>query len=81
VKNLNNTPKFSLDKVFMNVNLDDITCVQKIEYPIQVAFRLNLIIEKDLNLNLNLVLGLHYNYTVAFTVTLEVSQHGMSVKK
>jgi hypothetical protein len=55
----------------MNVNLDDITCVQKIEYPIQVAFRLNLIIEKDLNLNF--VLGLHYNYTVAFTVTLEVS--------
>jgi hypothetical protein len=79
VKNLNNTPKFSLDKVFMNVNLDDITCVQKIEYPIQVAFRLNLIIVKDLNLNL--VLGLHYNYTVAFTVTLEVSQHGISVKK
>jgi hypothetical protein len=32
----------------MNVNLDEITCMQKkIEDPLHVAFGLNLIIEKD----------------------------------
>jgi hypothetical protein len=42
--------------IFMNMNLDGITCMQNFDDPIQLAFELNLIIEKDLNLNLNLVL-------------------------
>jgi hypothetical protein len=46
VKNLNNSRKFSLGVVFLNVNLDSITCIQKFEDPIHVTFRLNLIIEK-----------------------------------
>jgi hypothetical protein len=37
------------------MDLDSITCMRKIQYPIQVAIGLNLIIQMDLNLNL--VLG------------------------
>jgi hypothetical protein len=40
-----------------NKNLDDITCMQKFEYPLLVGFGLNLRIEKDLNLNMKFVLG------------------------
>jgi hypothetical protein len=32
--------------IFKNTNLDDITCMQKFEDPLQVAFGLNLRIEK-----------------------------------
>jgi hypothetical protein len=39
--------------IFMNVNLDDITCMQKFEDPIQVTFGFDLINKKDLNLNMN----------------------------
>jgi hypothetical protein len=38
-KNLDNSPKFLLDNVFMNVNLDGLTCMQKFEDIIQVANR------------------------------------------
>jgi hypothetical protein len=49
-KNLNNSSKFSLDIIFMNVNLDDITCMQKFEDPTQVTFGINLIIQMNLNM-------------------------------
>jgi hypothetical protein len=56
-KNLNNSQKFSLVMVLMNVNLDCINFMQKSEDPTQVAFDLDLIMKKNLNLNLNVVLG------------------------
>jgi hypothetical protein len=37
--------------MLVNVNLDDITCIMKFEYPIQVAFGHYVINKKDLNLN------------------------------
>jgi hypothetical protein len=49
-KNLNNSSKFSLDIIFMNVNLDDITYMQKFEDPTQVTFGINLIIQMNLNM-------------------------------
>jgi two-component SAPR family response regulator len=53
-ENLDNSPNFHPDLIFMDVNLDGITCMQKIEDPIQVTFELDLIIKKDLNLNMSL---------------------------
>jgi hypothetical protein len=44
--------------IFINMNLDGITSMQKFEDPIQVAFEHNLIIEKDSNLNIVLRLAL-----------------------
>jgi hypothetical protein len=38
--------------IFMNINLDGITCMQKFEDPLHMAFGLDLI-KKDLNLNMN----------------------------
>jgi hypothetical protein len=46
----------------MNVNLDDLTCMQKFEDPMQVAFGLDLMIKE--NLNMNFELSLHCSYTV-----------------
>jgi hypothetical protein len=37
--------------VFKNIILDGITCIKKIEHPLQVTNGLKLRIEKDLNLN------------------------------
>jgi hypothetical protein len=54
VKNLNNSPKFSLGIIFMNMNFDGITCIQKFEDPIQVVFGLNLIIENGFEFELEL---------------------------
>jgi hypothetical protein len=62
---MNNSPKFYLDMIFMNVNLDGITCIQKFEDTIQVAFGLDLIIKENLNLNINIKIGLHCMSTVA----------------
>jgi hypothetical protein len=47
----------------MMVNLDVITCMQKFEDPIQVAFELDLIIKKgfEFEYELELELGLHSN--------------------
>jgi hypothetical protein len=45
--------------IFMNMNLDSITCMQNFDNPLEVAIGLNLIIENDLNLNMKLVLGFH----------------------
>jgi hypothetical protein len=45
-KNLNNSPKLFLDMILLNVNLDGITYMRKLEDPIQVAYGLNLIIGK-----------------------------------
>jgi hypothetical protein len=53
-KNPDNSTKFYLPKVFMNVNLYGLTCMQKCEDTMQVAFGLGLIIKENLNLNLNL---------------------------
>jgi hypothetical protein len=50
-KNLNYSPKFYLAKVFMNVNLDDLTCMQEFEDIIQVANELDFTLKEDLNLN------------------------------
>jgi hypothetical protein len=43
--------------IFINMNLDGITCMQKFEDPIQVALGLDLIIKKNLNLNVNFEVG------------------------
>jgi hypothetical protein len=43
--------------IFMNMNLYDITCMQKFEDPIQVLFGFHLINKKDLNLNMKFELG------------------------
>jgi hypothetical protein len=51
MKNLNNSPKFYLARIFMNVNFDGLTCMQKIEDTKQVAVEFDLIIKGDLNLN------------------------------
>jgi hypothetical protein len=59
---LNNSQKISIEVIFMNVNLDDLTCMQKFEDPMQVAFGLDLMIKE--NLNMNFELGLHCSYTV-----------------
>jgi hypothetical protein len=49
---MNNSPKLYLGMIFKNINSDDITCVKKIEDPLQVAIGLKLRIEKGLDLNL-----------------------------
>jgi hypothetical protein len=54
---MNNSLKFSLVMIFMNMNLDVITCMQKFEDPIQLAFGLDLIIKKNFNLNMNFEIG------------------------
>jgi hypothetical protein len=54
---MNNSPKLYLDIIFMNMNLDGITCMQSFEDPTQVASRLHLINKKDLNLNMNFELS------------------------
>jgi hypothetical protein len=56
-KNQNNSPKFSIYMIFMNMNLYDITCMQKFEDHIQVLFEFHLINKKDLNLNMKFELG------------------------
>jgi hypothetical protein len=43
--------------IFVNVNLDGITCTQEFKDPIQAAFGLDLIINKNLNLKMNFELG------------------------
>jgi hypothetical protein len=49
---LDNSPKFELNIIFMNVNLDYLTCMQEFEVTTQVAIDLIWIIFKlDLNLN------------------------------
>jgi hypothetical protein len=50
--------------IFMNVNLDGLTCMQKFDDTLQVAFGLDLIIKEDLNLNTNFKPGLHCSYTL-----------------
>jgi hypothetical protein len=57
-KNLNNSPKFSLGMIFMNMNLDGITCMQNFEDPIEVAFGLDLITKKNLNIKFELMFAL-----------------------
>jgi hypothetical protein len=54
---MNNSLKFSLVMIFMNMNLGVITCMQKFEDPIQLAFGLDLIIKKNFNLNMNFEIG------------------------
>jgi hypothetical protein len=64
-KNLNNSPKFYLDMIFMNVNLGGCTCMQKFEDTVQVAFEFDVIIKEYLNLSMNFERGLDFSYTVA----------------
>jgi hypothetical protein len=61
---LDNSPKFYVDMILMNVNLDDLNCMQKFEDTIQVKFGLDLIIKENLNLNINFEPGLQCTYTV-----------------
>jgi hypothetical protein len=61
---MDNSPKFYLDMIFMNVNLDVLTSMQKIEDTLKVPFGFDLIIKEDLNLNTNFEPGLHCSYTL-----------------
>jgi hypothetical protein len=49
-----NLQTFYLAKVFMNVNLDGLTSMQKFEDITQVAIWLHLIIKENSNLNMTL---------------------------
>jgi hypothetical protein len=68
--NLNNSPKFSLGSVFMNVDLYGITYMQKFEDPILVAFGPNLIIEQWFEFEFEM----HTSICAVPTVTLGLSQ-------
>jgi hypothetical protein len=55
-ENIIKSLKFYLHKIFMNINLYDLTCIKKFKVPLQVANMtwFNDIQRKDLNSNLNL---------------------------
>jgi hypothetical protein len=53
-KNLNNSPKFYLAKVFMNVNLYGLTSLQNFDDITQVTIYLDLLIKGNSNFNTNL---------------------------
>jgi hypothetical protein len=44
--------------IFMNMNVDGITCLQNFEDPIEVAFGLDLITKKNLNIKFELMFAL-----------------------
>jgi hypothetical protein len=56
--------KIFLDKVFLNINLDGTTCIEKFEVPLQFEFGKIWNIEKKINLKLNLSLNLNGRSTV-----------------
>jgi hypothetical protein len=55
--NLNNSPKLFLGMIFKNMNLDDITSMQKFEDPYKWHLDLIWKWKEDLNLNMKFVLG------------------------